>query len=260
MDYRNETSEKIVKDLQELNAKLEERVEERSAQLDAVNKELKAFSYLISHDLRAPLRAIDGFSKFLVEDYGSKLDPEASRLLGLVRYNVKKMDTLILSMLSLSRITGSDYKLSEIDMTKMAKSMFNEVVSSEETAKYTINIGELPFAFADASYLKQVWINLISNAVKFSVTKSNPLITIGGYTEAGNNIYYIEDNGVGFNQEYAHKLFGVFQKLHKAEDFEGNGIGLAIVKRIIQLHGGKVWAESNEGQGATFFFSLPVSE
>jgi len=259
MDYQNKTIEEITKELQELNAELEERVKGLTAQLEQANKELEAFLYSVSHDLRAPLRAIDGFSKYIVEDYGSKLDSEANRLLELVRYNVQKMDELILGILSLSRISRSGYKLSEIDMTRMVKSMISEVISSEEKAKFTINIGELPFACADAAYLKQVWINLISNAVKFSFAESNPLITIGGYTEDRNNIYFIEDNGVGFNQEYAHKLFGVFQRLHKPEEFEGNGIGLAIVKRIIHLHGGKVWAESKEGQGASFFFSLPVT-
>ena len=259
MDYRNKSKEEIITELQEQNSSLEERIKECTAQLEEANNELEAFLYSVSHDLRAPLRAIDGFSRYIVEDYGSKLDSEANRLLGLVRYNVQKMDRLILDILSLSRISRSKYKLSEIDKTKMVKSMISEVVPSEEKARFTINVGELPFASADPTYLKQVWINLISNSVKFSFAKSNPLITIGGYTEAGNNIYYIEDNGVGFNQEYAHKLFGLFQRLHKSEEFEGNGIGLAIVKRIIQLHGGKVWAEGKEGQGASFFFSLPVA-
>ena len=258
MDYRNKTNKELIKELQELNARLEERVNERTAQLEAANKELEAFSYSVSHDLRAPLRAIDGFSKYILEDYGSKLDSEANRLLELVRTNTQKMDKLITDILTLSRISRSEHKLGVVDMTKMAKSMFNEVVSSEERAKLTFNVGELPLANADATYLKQVWIILISNAVKFSSERKKPLIRIEGYTENGNNIYYIEDNGVGFNQEYAHKLFGVFQRLHKADEFEGTGVGLAIVKRIILRHGGKVWANGKEGKGATFYFSLPV--
>lgn len=286
MDYRKKTNKELIKELQdlnskydqlrssyekdisarnktedevyELNARLEERVNERTAQLEAANKELEAFSYSVSHDLRAPLRAIDGFSKFLVEDYGSKLDSEGNRLLGLVRNNTQKMDKLITDILSLSRISRSEHKLSLVDMTKMVKSMYNEVVSSEEQAKLTFNVGELPLANADATYIKQVWINLISNAVKFSSGRNKPKIKIGGYTEEGNNIYFVEDNGVGFNQEYAHKLFGVFQRLHKADEFEGTGVGLAIVNRIIQRHGGKVWAKGKEGKGATFYFSLPV--
>jgi light-regulated signal transduction histidine kinase (bacteriophytochrome) len=241
-----------------LNSELEKRVLQRTAQLENVNKELEAFSYSVSHDLRAPLRAIDGFSKFIVEDYGSKLDSEGKRLLGLIRSNTQKMDKLITDILSLSRISRSEHKLSSVDMTKMAKSMFNEVVSSEEQGKLSFVVKELPFANADATYIKQVWINLISNAVKFSSLRRKPIIRIGGYSENGNNIYYIEDNGVGFNQEYAHKLFGVFQRLHKSDEFEGTGVGLAIVQRIILRHGGKVWAEGKEGIGATFYFSLPA--
>lgn len=258
MDYRNKTNEELIKELKELNARLEECVKERTIQLENANKELEAFSYSVSHDLRAPLRAIDGFSKFILEDYGPKLDSEANRLLGLVRTNTQKMDKLITDILTLSRISRSEHKLGVVDMTKMAKSMFNEVVSSEERAKLTFSLGELPLANADATYLKQVWINLISNAVKFSSERRKPLIRIGGHTENGNNIYYIADNGVGFNQEYAHKLFGVFQRLHRADEFEGTGVGLAIVKRIILRHGGKVWAKGKEGKGATFYFSLPV--
>jgi PAS domain S-box-containing protein len=249
---------KVENEVHELNARLEERVKERTAQLENANKELEAFSYSVSHDLRAPLRAIDGFSKFIIENYGSKLDSEASRLLGLVRTNAQKMDTLITDILTLSRISRSEHTLGIVDMTKMAKSMFNEVVSSEEQAKLTFIVDELPFANADATYIKQVWINLISNAVKFSSVRIKPLIRIGGYTENENSIYYIEDNGVGFNQEYADKLFGVFQRLHKVDEFEGTGVGLAIVKRIILRHGGIVWAKGKEGKGATFYFSLPV--
>jgi light-regulated signal transduction histidine kinase (bacteriophytochrome) len=258
MDYHNKTNEELIKELQELNARLEEHVKERTAELENANKELEAFSYSVSHDLRAPLRAIDGFSKFLVEDYGSKLDSEAKRLLGLVRINTQKMDKLITDILTLSRISRSEHKLALIDMTKMAKSMFNEVVSSEEQAKLTFIVEELPSAKADAIYLKQVWINLISNSVKFSSGRKKPVIRIGGYTENEHNIYFVEDNGVGFNQEYAHKLFGVFQRLHKTEEFEGTGVGLAIVQRIIKRHGGKVWAEGIEDKWAKFYFSLPV--
>lgn len=245
-------------EVHELNVRLEERVNERTAQLEALNKELEAFSYSVSHDLRAPLRAIDGFSKFLSEDHGEKLDNEGKRLLGLIRSNTWKMDKLITDILRLSRISGSEHKLSEVDMTKMAKSMFYEVVSPELTAKLTFEVEELPLAMADATYMKQVWINLISNAVKFSSGKRNPHILIGGYAECATNVYFIKDNGAGFNQEYAHKLFGVFQRLHKTDEFEGTGVGLAIVKRIIHRHGGSVWAEGKINRGAIFYFSLPV--
>ena len=246
--------------INQLNVELEKRVMERTFQLEEANKELQSFAYSVSHDLRAPLRAIDGFSKFVLEDYGSKLDSEGQRLLGLIRSNTQKMDKLITDILSLSRVTRSENKKSIIDMTKMAMSMLNEAASPEIQEKLEFTIDPLPVCFADPIFIKQVWINLISNAIKFSSLKMKPEIKISGYRENKYNVYYISDNGVGFNPEYSHKLFGVFQRLHKANEFEGTGVGLAIVQRIIHRHGGKVWAESKEGRGATFYFSLPESE
>jgi PAS domain S-box-containing protein len=243
-----------------LNAELEKRVNERTEQLEAANTELQAFAYSVSHDLRAPLRAIDGFSRFILEDYSSKLDAEGQRFLGLIRSNTQKMDKLITDILLLSRITRGEQNKSDIDMTKMAVSMFNETVSSENEDKVCFSIDNLPGVFADPIYIKQVWVNLLSNAIKFSSLCEAPEIKIGGYTEDGFNIYYVQDNGVGFNQEYAHKLFGVFQRLHKSDEFEGTGVGLAIVQRIVHRHGGKVWSTGIEGQGAVFYFSLPVNE
>jgi len=247
----------IEEDISKLNVSLEERVNERTSQLEDANRELQAFAYSVSHDLRTPLRAIEGFSRFIDENYRAKLDAEGQRIMGFIISNTQKMDKLITDILSLSRITGSEHKLSKVDMTRMVKSMFNEVASPETQKKLTFVVEELPPANADAVYLKQVWINLISNAVKFSSGSKKPEIVIGGYTERTNNIYYIKDNGVGFNQEYAHKLFGVFQRLHQADEFEGSGVGLAIVQRIIHRHGGKVWAEGKEGKGAIFYFSIP---
>jgi light-regulated signal transduction histidine kinase (bacteriophytochrome) len=241
-----------------LNIELEQRVIERTSQLEAANKELEAFSYSVSHDLRAPLRAVDGFSKFILEDYEDKLDSEGKRFLKLIRSNTQKMDQLITDLLALSRVARNELNLSGIDMTQMATSMFNEITTPDVSDKISFKVETLPEAYADPTYLRQVWANLIANAIKFSSKEKKPSIKICGRTENGFNVYYVKDNGVGFNPEYAHKLFGVFQRLHKSDDFEGTGVGLAIVQRIIHRHGGKVWAESVEGKGATFYFSLPV--
>jgi PAS domain S-box-containing protein len=251
---RKRAEEKI----NQLNSELEKRVMERTYQLEEANKELQAFAYSVSHDLRAPLRAINGFSEFIVDDYGSKIDDEGRRLLGLIRSNTQKMDQLITDILSLSRVTRGEHRLSKVDMTKMAFSMLNEVVSPEALEKIVVKIGIMPETYADSTFIKQVWINLISNAVKFSSGKKRPEIKIGGYCENEFNIYFVKDNGVGFDPEYSSKLFGVFQRLHKASEFEGTGVGLAIVQRIVHRHGGKVWAEGKVGKGAAFYFSLPV--
>jgi PAS domain S-box len=256
MDQRK----KVEKEVKKLNSELEKRVIKRTSQLEEANKELQAFAYSVSHDLRAPLRAIDGFSKFVLEDYNKKLGSEGKRLLGLIRSNTQKMDKLITDILALSRVTRSEHKKSKVDMTKMAMSMFNEVASPGIQSTLNPIIDTLPETYADPTYIKQVWINLISNAIKFSSLSKHPEIKIGGYIEKETHVYYVKDNGVGFNQEYAHKLFGVFQRLHKDDEFEGTGVGLAIVQRIIHRHGGKVWAEGKEGKGATFYFSLPAKK
>jgi PAS domain S-box-containing protein len=240
-----------------LNTSLEQRVIERTRQLDASNKELEAFAYSVSHDLRAPLRAIDGFSQIVLEDYGEKMDGEGKRLFGLIRSNTQKMDVLIADLLSLSRVSRIEMNISRIDMTALANSMYHETASREDRKNFIFSVEKLPAAFGDAILMRQVWINLLSNAIKYTIPKKVKKIEIGGRVDNDNIIYHVKDSGVGFNPAYSHKLFGVFQRLHKTGEFEGTGVGLSIVQRIINRHGGRVWAEGRLNEGATFYFSLP---
>ncbi len=241
-----------------LNEELEERVRKRTKQLEEANSELEAFTYSIAHDLRSPLRAIEGFSTIVVQDYAPLLDDEGQRLLNVVRSNAQKMDRLITAMLSLSRVSRADMEYSRINMTAIASSLFEEITSNEPKEEIVFSLSPLPDAFGDPALIRQIWSNLLSNAVKYTKKKGKRTIEINGYTDKGMNIYVVKDNGVGFNPEYSHKLFSVFQRLHK--DYEGTGVGLAIVQRIASRHGGAVWAESREGEGATFRFSLPAEK
>lgn len=230
---------------------------ETEEQLQKVNKELEAFSYSVSHDLRAPLRIIDGYTKILLADYAQSLDEEGNRLLGIVTSNVRRMGQLIDDLLNLSRLGRKELMFQHLDMYDIANSVLTEQVSANQK-QYDIRITELETAEADVSLIRQVWINLISNAMKYSCEKDNPIIEISSFKNGTEIIYSIKDNGVGFNMQYADKLFGVFQRLHKMTEFEGTGVGLALVHRIITRHGGRVWAEAEVGKGATFYFSLPA--
>jgi PAS domain S-box-containing protein len=238
---------------------LEQRVILRTEQLEAANKELEAFSYSVSHDLRAPLRSVHGFTKILLEDYEASLDEEGKRICGIISTSATQMGELIDDLLSFSRIGRSSMNPSEIDMKKMAKVVFEGMTSPAERKRIKLKIGKLSGAFGDVTLFGQVWTNLISNAIKYTSKKDNSEINIGSKADEKMITYFIKDNGVGFDMQYAHKLFGVFQRLHSEAEFEGNGVGLAIVQRIILKHGGKVWAEGEVGKGATFYFSLPIT-
>lgn len=246
----------MVEDLNDISEEL--KVERRK--LEIINKELESFSYSVSHDLRAPLRAIDGFSQILQEEYEKVFDDEGKRLLKIIRENSQRMDKLITDLLALSRVTRNQLSKSKIDMTSMVKSMYNELVDDNEKKNINFIVHNLPSTIADPTLMRQVWQNLIGNAVKYSRPKNNRTIEVGFEVNEKNVTYYIKDNGVGFNTEYTHKIFETFQRLHKANEFEGTGIGLSIVQRIVHRHGGEVWAKGTEGEGATFGFLLPKSD
>lgn len=258
---REEASRKKAEDaLRRLNLQLEERIKERTAQLEAVNKELEAFSYSVSHDLRAPLRAIAGFSRALADDYGDKLDPEAHRLIDIIQKSTAQMGALIDGLLAFSRRTRKELSNDAIDMAALAQDAWQTVQHAFPGRSLHVEIGPLGFARGDRDMIREVFVNLLSNATKFTALRKEAYIEVGAREEETEVVYYVKDNGVGFDMKYADKLFGVFQRLHSAKEFEGTGIGLALVQRIIQRHGGRVWAEGTVGEGATFYFSLPRKE
>lgn len=224
----------------------------------AINNELEAFTYSVSHDLRAPLRSIDGYSKILQEDYGSKMDTEANRLLDIIKNNARRMGQLIDDLLDFSRLGRKELEKSIVNMEALVAHVQQELVSQEKDRKIQFKINRLQEVNGDARMMRQVWINLISNAIKYSRLKEIATIEIGSNFDGNRVIYFIRDNGVGFDMKYADKLFGVFQRLHKVQEFEGTGVGLALVHRIVSRHGGKIWAEANVNQGATFFFFIPT--
>jgi signal transduction histidine kinase/DNA-binding response OmpR family regulator len=253
---RKQNEEEILK----LNRELEERVRKRTEQLTNMNEELEAFSYSISHDLRAPLRAIDGFTNILFEDYEKFFDEEGKRLCSVIHQNTQNMSQLIIDLLSFSRVSRTNIAPILFEMEILVNSIYHVLTTEEERKRIRFNIERLPNVVGDPNMIKLVWTNLISNAIKFSSKQENPVINVSSETKGDETIYYIRDNGVGFDMEYVDKLFGVFQRLHSAKDFEGTGVGLAIVHRIIKRHGGRVWAKSEINKGATFFFSMPIKE
>ena len=237
--------------------KAEEELEKHTLKLEAANKELEAFSYTVSHDLRSPLRAIDGFSKILAEEYASTLDQEGQRLLKVISANVGKMGKLIDDILSLSRLGRKTMTFQTIDLNKLVKKIQEEIMVEGSDRTIHWQIKKLPSIRADLTLIQQVFTNLMTNAVKFTQTRKTAEIEIESKTDDGQLILYVKDNGVGFNMQYVDKIFEVFQRLHRDDEFEGTGVGLAIVRRIVQRHEGRIWAEAEVDKGATIFFTLP---
>jgi PAS domain S-box-containing protein len=242
--------------VEDINEKSEELIK-KTEQLQLSNKELETFSYSVSHDLRAPLRAINGFIKILVDDYNDKFDDEGKRICNIIETNAVKMGKLIDDLLSFSRLGRSEIHRKNIDMQDLVKQTIAELNPSGKNKNINIKTDNLPKAICDSNLIRQVWINLISNAIKYASLNEETQIHIGAKSDERETIYFIEDNGIGFDMNYLHKLFGVFQRLHNRKEFEGTGVGLAIVQQIIQKHGGRVWAEGTIDKGAIFYFSLP---
>jgi PAS domain S-box-containing protein len=236
----------------------EETMFETQNKLEHLNRELEAFAYSVSHDLRSPLRAIDGFTSILLEEYSTKIDEEGQRLCRVISESALKMGQLIDDLLAFSRLNRSAINYSNVDMKVMVATVFAEITAPEKKATIRFDMQELPDALCDPGLLKQVWINLLSNAAKFTRNRAHPDIVVGFTRSDAEITYFVKDNGVGFEQQYANKLFEVFQRLHSSDEFEGTGVGLAIVQRIISRHGGRVWAEGELQKGATFYFTLPV--
>lgn len=234
------------------------KLEQAVAELQATNEELDAFSYSVSHDLRAPLRAIDGFSNILVEDFTDSLDDEGRMYLGKIHRNVAIMREMIDDLLAFSRLGRQQIIEQRVMPVELARKSLQELRQEQEGRQIEIILAEMPVCVADPALLKHVYDNLLSNAFKYTRKREIARIEIGGQTEDRMNVYFVRDNGAGFDMRYADKLFGVFQRLHRADEFEGIGIGLAIVRRVISRHGGRVWAEASPDRGATFYFSLPA--
>jgi light-regulated signal transduction histidine kinase (bacteriophytochrome) len=256
----------MLKQIQEQNSEivsfsqnLEQKVKDRTIELEVANKELEAFSYSISHDLRAPLRAIHGYVNILSEEYANVLDDEARRLMSIIMGNAKKMGQLIDDLLAFSKLGKKELVKANVSMKDIVTSLWEELSKGEGDRKIELVLNNLPEVFADSNTIHQVWANLISNALKYTRNKERAIVEIGSEEKEQEIIYYVKDNGAGFDMAYYNKLFGVFQRLHSYKEFEGTGVGLAIVQRIIFRHGGRVWAQGKVDEGATLYFSLPNS-
>lgn len=238
------------------NQRLEERVIDRTRELQAANRELEAFSYSVSHDLRAPLRSIHGYMNIFAEEYAHQLDSEGKRLVNIILNNGARMGQLIDDLLAFSQLGRKDLRKGRVGMKELVDEVWREQSENEKDRNIHFVLHNIPPAIADSVTMKQVWTNLLSNACKYSNNKPEAHIEVGSFMESNAVVYYVKDNGAGFEMKYYDKLFGVFQRLHSDEEFKGTGVGLAIVERIITKHGGVIWAESKVGEGTTFFFTL----
>jgi signal transduction histidine kinase len=245
---------------QKINIELEQRVKERTNELEAANNELEAFSYSVSHDLRAPLRAIDGFSQAVVADFGPALPEEGQRYLQTIRYSAQRMGALIDDLLAFARLSRQPLNKRLIDTGLLVRETLAELGSPWPERRVEVRIEELPECSGDPALLKQVWVNLLSNALKYTSKREIAVIEVGTRDEGGVTAFFVRDNGTGFDMRYADKLFGVFQRFHRVEDYEGTGVGLAIVQRIIHRHGGRIWGEAAVDRGATFTFTLEPAD
>ena len=240
------------------NAELAQRVRARTSELEAANKELDAFAFSVSHDLRAPLRAAGSFLRMLAQDHSAQMPPEAQRLLAHVATNTGRMEQLIEDLLRFSRMSRQQLVREPVKTAALVKEVLEELRKQHAGRRLEIQVGDLPDCHADPSLLRQVFVNLLSNAFKYTGPRENAQIGVGGQLQAGEHMFFIRDNGVGFDMKYADRLFGVFQRLHPGNEFEGTGVGLSIVQRIISRHGGRIWAEAEVNRGATFHFNLPM--
>jgi PAS domain S-box-containing protein len=246
--------------LRTLNAELEQRVTDRTSQLEAANKDLEGFSYSVSHDLRAPIRAISGFCTLLERDHDAQLDTEAQRKITVIKGEAERMGSLIDDLLAFSRLGRKALQPADIDMADLAGKVYQRLVGNRDDQQISFRLGSLPHAIGDRSLFEQVWINLLSNAIKFSSKKSDPTIEVGAISDEREHVYFVRDNGAGFDPRYQANLFGVFQRLHHSDEFPGTGVGLALVHRIVTRHGGRIWADGKLGEGATFHFTMPKEE
>ena len=253
----NEDLKNAESQIVELNIGLEQKIIERTAQLEAANRDMESFSYSVSHDLRAPLRAINGFTQILMEDYEQELNPDAKDLLQEIISNSDKMGKLIDNLLEFSRIGNQSVSLVKVNVRELVDTIIKDLKAQDSDRKVKVTINHLEDVNADKNMIKQAFINLLSNAFKYSSKRKDAHIEVGSYQQNGHSVYFVKDNGAGFDMEYYDKLYGVFQRLHSTNEFEGTGVGLAIIQRIVTKHNGKVWAEGKVNQGASFYISLP---